>query len=524
MNDHTPAEASVHPRGSSQPAPRSERQHLAGIHYLPRTIIYAYNGIVWPVVLNHGGADLVFWGLWLGLHFLWPHLAWVLTRFSTNPLRTQRMMLLGEAAVVGFTINELGFIVWHGFAVTIALVAATIGLGAGARLLSMVLGSLIAGALGWGLWRGFSYYAMAPLDMQLAGAAGGALPIIVITYASARVTEHLRRARRHMESRSDILEALVEMGINLRAGGQVDEIVSRALKFLADLLPTRGLGIVLLDCRRPTLVHHTAFHRIATGQARDLLHALLAIPPDERTGMPCHVTVRGEQWLALPMSAHLSQLEGYLLVQGEMPGSMDANAAFLFLEQLASVLESTLLNTRLERLARTDPLTGLHNRSCFEEQLQQALTKHNSAAATPFSVVQLDLNDLKLINDQYGHEAGDQAILTTAQVLDRTSRETDVLVRMGGDEFVILAHDCDSIQARRLLERLEKALDGLHVTLSEPDTRPQTTIPLSLSMGAASTDETPADQLLQQADRRMYEHKKRYHAQRADGDRAPGKG
>ncbi|HEX2087546.1 MAG TPA: diguanylate cyclase, partial [Solirubrobacteraceae bacterium] len=112
--------------------------------------------------------------------------------------------------------------------------------------------------------------------------------------------------------------------------------------------------------------------------------------------------------------------------------------------------------TGLVTAARTDPLTGLANLRAWDEALSRELARA-TRSGRPFSVVMLDFDGLKLINDREGHQAGDRALRTAVAAWQDALRETDVLARVGGDEFGVALPDCDVDGAELLGERLRTA-------------------------------------------------------------------
>lgn len=149
-----------------------------------------------------------------------------------------------------------------------------------------------------------------------------------------------------------------------------------------------------------------------------------------------------------------------------------------------------------------DELTGLYNRRGLLTLAEQQL---KLAARLPGSLVLIfmDFDSLKGINDRYGHSEGDRALQDTTRILHRTFRELDILSRIGGDEFVVLAHLSPQMTVTRLLERLKNEL-------AKENQQGQRLYRLSFSIGFAevSTSGTHAmDEALAEADARMYEQK-----------------
>ena len=107
----------------------------------------------------------------------------------------------------------------------------------------------------------------------------------------------------------------------------------------------------------------------------------------------------------------------------------------------------------LRNLAMIDPLTGLYNRR-FAEQRLAAEVSRSERRGHPLTVITLDLNDFKQINDTYGHPAGDQVLQEFASRLNKVIRGSDLAVRLGGDEFLVVLPECTAEQLQIVLERL----------------------------------------------------------------------
>ncbi|AGZ42442.1 putative bifunctional diguanylate cyclase/phosphodiesterase [Actinoplanes friuliensis] len=154
------------------------------------------------------------------------------------------------------------------------------------------------------------------------------------------------------------------------------------------------------------------------------------------------------------------------------------------------------LEDQLSLQAFTDSLTGLPNRALFRDRLEQAARRPGSDV----TVLLIDLDDFKLVNDNLGHNAGDELLATLAGRLRGEMRAGDTLARLGGDEFAILAEDLDAAEAAVLAERLLTA-GREQVRLGSRD------VSCSLSIGIATGD-LPAEQLLRNADLAMYAAKR----------------
>lgn len=178
----------------------------------------------------------------------------------------------------------------------------------------------------------------------------------------------------------------------------------------------------------------------------------------------------------------------------QMAGTAQAHA-----DELARRDEA---ESEMRTLALTDILTGLNNRRGFfvqaEHMFRLARRKHAGCA-----VIYADIDGLKLVNDQLGHETGDQLIRDAAIVLRESLRDTDVLARLGDDEFVAFA--LDDAHPRVILARLRENLHAFNLMQER-------TYRLSISAGAVQCDpdsDAPLLDYVQRADREMYVHKRR---------------
>jgi diguanylate cyclase (GGDEF)-like protein len=163
---------------------------------------------------------------------------------------------------------------------------------------------------------------------------------------------------------------------------------------------------------------------------------------------------------------------------------------------LASLRES---NERERQLARMDFLTGLYNSLAFTD-LAEAEIARASRYQRPLSIVFLDCDSFKQVNDQYGHPTGDQLLRLVARGLRENSRSTDVIARMGGDEFVLLLPETDAEPARLAVEKLKVKLAEL---------MQENGWPVTFSFGVATFREAPGSvsDMIQQADDLMYQIK-----------------
>ena len=167
-------------------------------------------------------------------------------------------------------------------------------------------------------------------------------------------------------------------------------------------------------------------------------------------------------------------------------------------------LENARLYEEARALADRDPLTGFFNHRYFHERFGQEAVRA-SRSRRPLSLLMLDLDDFKLVNDTFGHLLGDEVLRWTADLIRRTLRASDVPARYGGDEFAILLPDADQDEAARTAERLTEAFAS-----SSYSRDGRLVVPVGISVGAATfpVDGRTAAELIAVADAGLYRVKR----------------
>lgn len=161
---------------------------------------------------------------------------------------------------------------------------------------------------------------------------------------------------------------------------------------------------------------------------------------------------------------------------------------------------------QLTKIADADTLTPLLNRRAFLREVDRALQKARRDGGT-ISVIYLDLNGLKRINDTLGHAAGDAAISKVAGLLLKTVRAYDVVGRLGGDEFAVLLSGADEAAAHQRAETIVRTLED------HPLDWDGQAMPLSAAVGIAASDEgDTATRMVERADTAMYDNKRSFYA------------
>jgi len=177
------------------------------------------------------------------------------------------------------------------------------------------------------------------------------------------------------------------------------------------------------------------------------------------------------------------------------------------LEQLAVKVSFCLSNVtaheKLKFLAYSDPLTGLLNRRAMENALKREFNREKRYQRM-LSVVFIDLDDFKSVNDIYGHDRGDELLKYVANQLFNISRDTDIVARFAGDEFIFILPETSAASTKILMNRLKNYF------ISHPLDTAGTSIPVSISFGVASTEDKSiknSTTLLKRADEMLYKAK-----------------
>ena len=172
-------------------------------------------------------------------------------------------------------------------------------------------------------------------------------------------------------------------------------------------------------------------------------------------------------------------------------------------QQAAAVVHNALVFEQAQDQAFKDALTGLANPRALQFHVTRELGRARRTASQ-FSLVLLDLDDFKTINDEHGHLAGDRALQEVARALQRTTRPYDTCIRYGGDEFVVLLASCGRAEAQGRCRELQDAVESI---VFETDNG--RAVPLGVSAGVSifPVDGETYERLLARADRRMYRNK-----------------
>ncbi len=210
-------------------------------------------------------------------------------------------------------------------------------------------------------------------------------------------------------------------------------------------------------------------------------------------------------WLGVPLFMY-GGCEGVIVVQSTQAAAFRADHERL-LESLALQIAAALQNAHLYELAMVDGLTGLFMRRYFDARIEEEVER-SKRYGTPFSVVMMDVDNFKKLNDEHGHLIGDRVLRAIANVVKAQMRGVDTAARYGGEEIALILPRTDMLNAYNVGERVRSAIAEQRVTT---DSDPPKVLSVTASFGIASYPETKAtngEDLVRRADRALYRAKK----------------
>jgi len=276
---------------------------------------------------------------------------------------------------------------------------------------------------------------------------------------------------------ADSYRRLAEVFHDVLSEQSLDTLLDRIADTLVELVPHDTLTIYRADDAARVLVPVLARDRWAseilrtpiaygtgvTGWATERREAVLAcdIQSDPRAQLiPGTPEDEPEALICVPLVARgrlMGALNVYRLGEQACFTAAELELAERFGDAAALALDNAEIRARLEHQAQTDSLTGLYNHRVFHERLRSELAL-TSRGGGPVALLMIDVDDFKRVNDIFGHSTGDQTLVQVAELVSTTVRESDIVCRLGGEEFGVVMPDADAESARALAERLRERL------------------------------------------------------------------
>jgi diguanylate cyclase (GGDEF)-like protein len=292
-------------------------------------------------------------------------------------------------------------------------------------------------------------------------------------------------------NRSQLLELLVRLAAALTEDFSVQDVVDRLAEELSTVVPVTGVGVLLADAEGE---RHVVSH------ARELEHAGDAV----RTVRSVPLRRASERFRALEVYATASP-ETSRSESDNWQKLADVVASYLSIAHRRET-EATSV-ARLQEAALHDPLTGLPNRRLLQDRLHLAQERMRRSGAA-YGVLFCDLDGFKPINDQFGHQAGDQLLVELARRLERVVRPHDTVARVSGDEFVLLCEDLEGPQPAK--DVADRVLTAVEAPFPRWGDEHRIRVGISVGIAVASHGAPEGSQeILDRADAAMYRAKRR---------------
>ncbi len=340
---------------------------------------------------------------------------------------------------------------------------------------------------------------------SLSPTGGGGLLLFRDTTRQVELIEMIKENRDEIDRKNRILSLLVEFGTYLHKQVDTKEVIQFFFDTFMPILGVTAAAIIVKDIR-PGNLWLTETRGLRDHEIDRLSKACLAREMQKKQAdLIAPEFLPWESAVQEPLRGSMGSWLGNMVLPGTIRKE-DLEVVSLLVETLGAYLQSQLLLRQLEEKAHRDSLTGLYNRGFIEQALKEEQNKFEKYNI-PYAVVLADVNRLKKVNDEFGHEIGDLMIIEAGSALQRSMRETDTLARTGGDEFLILLTGTNDENARIFVERLKERFVR-DLFLAVPD---QERIPVTVSLGWAGSDKYPPDELVSEADRIMYVAKRNFY-------------
>ncbi|MFW6355090.1 MAG: diguanylate cyclase [Spirochaetota bacterium] len=329
----------------------------------------------------------------------------------------------------------------------------------------------------------------------------------------------LAQARKVAERRAKEAETLRRAGAAIASTLDRRQAVARVLEFLKSVVDYRTATVQVLSgnelevidasgpvaetCRqgaRFALEEYEEYDRIVRERSADLRVIVRQTTPD----LPVDVDHECVSWIGVPLITQ-ETTHGILTLAGSGPGhfeSRDLDLATALGDYVALAIQNAKLYDETRQAASTDPLTGAFTRYWFVPFATREVIR-SRRESSPLSLLVLDLDDFKHVNDEYGHPAGDTVLKTLARTIADALRASDPLCRLGGEEFAVLLPGAHPPIARRVAERLCRAAAQLSY-----DCCGGLSVTVSVGVASLTPEITTYDDLMLAADRALYRAKR----------------
>ena len=331
----------------------------------------------------------------------------------------------------------------------------------------------------------------------------------------------IRKAEAQIREYAGQLEALFNIGLTASRTLDIKELLENVIDKVLNVTGFDAGGIFLVDqqTKRVTLRAYRGVSRVLLKKAQRMKFNEGFTGLVARSGKPIIVQDAGldsravsigiasegiRSFAAVPVMSK-EQVCGVMIVGSHTTHQFSQSTTRLLdtiTMQIGMAVDNAQLYERALHLAFTDNLTGLYNRRFVLDQLEREFARA-ARSDSPMSLVMMDLDGLKTINDRFGHIEGDVVLKKLGRILKQNTRASDTAARWGGDEFVLLAPDTDSKGAYIIGERIRSQVEQCRPKISGEE------LSFSISVGIASYPVHPSrvTELIKRADEAMYNAK-----------------
>ncbi|HAA85177.1 MAG TPA: hypothetical protein DCE14_02365 [Kosmotogaceae bacterium] len=340
---------------------------------------------------------------------------------------------------------------------------------------------------------------------------------IIGRYASYSIDK--TRLLDEAKKKFDIVETLMKSAASLTSTLSTERVVSNVLEELQHVVPYCSAGIELLESEKLRMIGGKGWPdgKDYTGTVFDLNEESPAwvVVKERRPNLVLDAQERYpvlrkfpfiRSWLGIPLVAE-GEVIGLLVIDSDKEKAfteeqVEITSAFTNFVSIA--LHNSMLHEQLRELSRRDYLTGvLNRRGLFEvaEREFERCKRYNCV----FSLVMIDIDGFKKINDSFGHEAGDKVIKEVTQICRKITRSVDMIGRYGGDEFVVLLPETSLEGAKSLAERMRQKIEELEVVFEKSSSH----ITSSFGIAQREASDMDVEDTIRRADKALYVAKRR---------------
>ncbi len=319
-----------------------------------------------------------------------------------------------------------------------------------------------------------------------------------------------------IKQQNHIFLSLFETSTNIHDFEELHVLFADTLNQLRSLFPHLGFGIIH-EGERSEILKSGAFIGISEKEQTVILKNRQHLTRqninqalNDELRFDTGTEAQAPYWTLQPMQIRDDRRIGKIIIKGPKMDQITNKVISIFLAQISAAAHNKFLMRKLEATANTDGMTGIPNRSFFDQELKKTIQNSKLFPNNYFSILMIDINGLKRVNDNLGHDKGDEMIKHVAILLSSICRETDTLSRIGGDEFILLMPATDSVQAKMAVDRIRRKEKKLFLVFLEKNHK-ETFFPIRFSIGVAGSDETLPEKVMKLADQRMYIDKENFY-------------